>query len=181
MVGRSRHPVSTRVPSRAAARPPTVRIDHPVLAFTVALAFAAAVATAIYGAWAPPLRTYLDHVPIAAVFAALLWDRYAARTKPAPAELTIDAVAVTLAGLRAVTPPLPFLSGHALLTAYPLLTRGRWPLHFIAAIVLAHVLYDKLFVTRGGASLLAGLLMAALLAWLRHQFRERPTHAAIPR
>ena len=156
-------------------------LDHPVLAFAVALGFAAAVATGIYLAWAPPLRTYLDHVPIAAVFAALLWDRYAARTRPAPAELAVDAVAVMLAGLRAVAPPLPFLSGHALLTAYPLLAGGRWPLQVIAAVVLAHVLDDKLFVTQGGASLLAGLLMAALLAWLRHQVRARPSHAAIPR
>jgi hypothetical protein len=155
-----------------------MRRDHPLLAFGVPLCFAAAVAAAIHAAWAPPQRTYLDHVPISAVFAGLVWDRFADRTRPAPIELGVDALAVALAGLRAIAPPLPFLSGHALLTVYPLLTRSGWPLRVLAGTVLVHVLYDKLFAMPGAASLLAGTLMAGLLAWLRrHSRTDHTAHA----
>lgn len=160
-----------------------MRLDHPVLAFAVPLGFATVVAAAIHAAWAPPLRTYLDHVPIGAVFAALLWDRLAGPTRPARIELAIDALVVTLAGLRAVVPPLPFVSGHALLASYPLLTPSRWPLRIVAGVVLVHVLYDKLFAAGGGASLAAGLLTSAFLAWSRRQARPARTanSIALPR
>lgn len=158
-----------------------MRRDHPLLAFGVPLCFAAIVAAAIRAAWAPPLRTYLDHVPISAVFAGLLWDRLAARIRPTWPELAVDAVVVSLAGLRAVAPPLPFASGHALLSMYPLLTPSGWPLRCLAAIVLVHVLYDKLFAGGGARSLIAGLLLAALLAWLRRHVQPRSPQATVPR
>jgi hypothetical protein len=146
---------------------------HPLLAIGFTLAAAAALAGAIYFAWDPPLRTYLDHVPIGAVLAALVWDRLAGWHRHGRAELAVDALVVGLAGLRAVAPPLPFVSGHALLTLYPLLVPSAWPLKLVAALVLAHVVYDKVFAAGGWRSMVAGFTAALLLGSLRNRLRSR--------
>jgi hypothetical protein len=150
----------------------SARLDHPFFAIAVSVAFAAVIAAAIHSAWDPPLRTYLDHVPIGAVFAVLVWDRLVSLSRLTRAELGLDAVAVTLAGLRAVAPPLPFVSGHALLTLYALVVPSAPPLKIVAALVLAHVVYEKVFASGGWLSMVAGFSVALLLGGVRYRRRS---------
>ena len=143
------------------------RLAGPLPTLVAALVFAGAVAWALYVAWNPPLGTYLDYVPIGAVFAAFFWDR-AFPTPPHSRRLVLcDIVVVTLALMRVFVPPLPFVSGHALFAGYAALTPRRWPLGLLAAVVLLHVVYVKVFVTGGLFSLLGGLTVAAVLAAVR--------------
>jgi hypothetical protein len=119
-------------------------------------------------AWNPPLATYLDYVPIGAVFAAFCWDRFFPRP-PLGRLLLSDIVVVMLALMRVFVPPLPFLSGHALFAGYSALTARRWPLTLLALALLVHVIYIKVFVTGGVISMLGGLTVAAVLAVARNR------------
>ena len=69
--------------------------------------------------------------------------------------------------MRAVIPPWPFISGHALLTGYGVLSAQGWPLRVISLLVLFHVVYTKLLVTGGWKSMVAGFVVAALLSLVR--------------
>jgi hypothetical protein len=130
----------------------------------LSLLFAAAVALAFRAAWHPRADFYIYNIPIAVPFAAFFLDRWA---QPARRGLLVDAAVLTLALLRVVAPPLPFASGHVLFAAYATATAVGWVLRATAAIVLAHIIYMKLFVTGGWQSMVFGLLIAAAGTWLR--------------
>jgi hypothetical protein len=146
--------------------------QHPTLGpgaattLLLSMAFAASVALAFRAAWHPGPSFYLYNVPIAVPFAAFFLDRWGHRSRPG---LTVDAVVLVLALLRVAAPPLPFASGHVLFTAYATATAHRWPLRATAALALAHIIYMKLFVTGGFASMAAGLAAAAVAALLRRR------------
>jgi hypothetical protein len=144
------------------------RLAGPLPTFVATLIFAGAVAWALHSAWNPSISTYLDYVPIGAVFAAFLWDRFFPSASHNRRLVLCDIVVVTLALMRVFVPPLPFVSGHALFAGYSALTPRRWPLRVLAVAVLLHVVYVKLFVTGGLFSLLGGLAVAALLASARN-------------
>jgi hypothetical protein len=136
----------------------------------LSLAFAAAVALGFRAAWHPPASFYAYNVPIAAPFAAFFLDRWSHRARSG---LAVDAAVLVLALLRVLAPPLPFASGHTLFAGYAAATAHGWALRVTAAIALAHVLYTKLFVTGGFASLAAGLAIAGTATWLRRHLTRR--------
>ena len=131
------------------------------------LLFAAVVALALRVAWNPPLRTYGEYVPIGALLAAMIGDRLASTRRLTPRAALCDAAVVLLALMRAVIPPWPFISGHALLAAYGVMSAQAWLLRAVATVVLLHVLYTKLFVTGGWRSMVGGIVAAALFAFWR--------------
>ena len=138
----------------------------PLATFVASAIFGGVVAWTLYAAWNPPIGTYLDYVPISAVFAAFSGDRCV----PTPRYgrlLLCDSIAVIFALMRVFVPPLPFVSGHALFAGYSALTAGRWPLRLLAVAVLLHVIYVKVFVSGGLVSMLGGLAVAAVLAIAR--------------
>jgi hypothetical protein len=139
------------------------------VATLVAIAIGAAlVAAALRVAWDPPARTYFEYVPIGTVLGSLIWDRLFPRWSGDGRATACDALVVGLAAMRAVVPPLPFVSGHALLSVYALVTAQRWPLRLIALVALAEVIYTKVFEAGGAGSFVAGVVVAGLLAtWRR--------------
>ena len=144
-----------------------------MIILTAAAAFAAVVAAALRIAWNPPLYSYAEYVPISAVLAALVTERVLAGQIASYGAL-IDALVVTLTAMRVVVPPLPFVSGHALLSAYGALTARRWPLRAIAMLVVVHVVYTKVFATGGWLSMVAGFGVATVLAAIRRRERSLP-------
>ena len=86
-----------------------------------------------------------------------------------------EALVVCLALMRAIVPPLPFVSGHTLLATYAALSARRWPLRVIAFVVLAEVMYTKMFVTGGVGSMLGGLAVAGGIAAFRRRFDDAAT------
>lgn len=143
------------------------RLAGPIFTFVAAVLFAGAVAWMLRSAWNPPLRTYLDYVPIGAVFAAFFWDRLFPAPPSRGQALRCDALAIMLAVMRVFVPPLPFVSGHALFAAYATLTPRGWALRVLAFAVLAHVVYDKVLATGGIVSMVGGLAVAFVLARVR--------------
>jgi len=147
-------------------RPST--IDAATLA--ASLLFAALVAMFFVGAWHFRPISLAYNVPIAAPFAAMFGDRLV--TRPIGKRgVMLDLGVVGLALLRVFAPPLPWASGHTLLTAYATLTARRWPLRALAGLVLLEVAYMKLFVTGGWASMVSGLLVGGGAAALHHRLR----------
>lgn len=134
--------------------------------------FAAVVAIALRLAWDPPVRTYIEYVPIGAVFAGLVWDRLFPSWSGDARAAFCDAAVIGLAMMRVVVPPLPFASGHMLLAAYAAITARHTPLRAIALLVLVEVMYDKLFVTGGATSMIVALIVAASIAALRRPAAE---------
>ena len=63
------------------------------------------------------------------------------------------------------------MSGHTLLATYAALTARRWPLRVIALVVLAEVMYTKMFVTGGVGSMLGGLAAGGIAA-CRRRFED---------
>ena len=120
-------------------------------------------------AWNPPFRTYFDYVPIAWLFGAFVCERLLAWRHQRWLGVVCDAATITLALMRVFVPPLPFFSGHTLLAAYATLTAERSALRAIAIVVLALVVYDKLFWAVGLGSMFAGALVAGLLATIRNR------------
>jgi hypothetical protein len=134
--------------------------------------FAACVAVALRIAWHPPVGTYVEYVPIGAVFAGLVWDRLFPRhARGLPAALC-DAAIVALAAMRVIAPPLPFVSGHTLLAAYATVTARHRTLRVVALVVLAHVMLDKLVLSGGVTSMLTALVVALGLAGLSRSFED---------
>src|SRR5439155_3126608 len=135
--------------------------------FVVASLFAGFTAMFLRIAWNPSTDSYVQYVPIGAVFAAFLWDRllpsWSGNGRPA----LCDVVVVALALMRVFIPPLPFVSGHALFAMYAALTARRLPLRAIALAVLAEVVYTKVFASGGWRSMLRGLAVAGIVAAIR--------------
>src|SRR5207302_9989032 len=122
--------------------------------------------------WNPSTDSYVQYVPIGAVFAAFLWDRllpsWSGNARPA----LCDAVVVALALMRVFIPPLPFVSGHALFAMYAALTARRLPLRAIALAVLAAVVYTKVFASGGWSSRPRGLPVSGTGAAFRRPVRR---------
>jgi len=138
-----------------------------VLTLLGGLAFAGAVATFFRWQWHSPASSLAYNVPIAVPFALFFLERL--RRPRLARELLVDVVVVLLALLRVFAPPLPFVSGHALFTAYCALSARRWPLRVTAFAVLVHVVYIKLFVAGGGVSMLGGIALGLAAAALRRK------------
>ena len=152
--------------------PLSTRLAGPVPTFVVAALFAGLTAALLRISWNPSTDSYVQDVPIGAVFAAFLWDRVIAGWSGHARPAICDAVVVALALMRVFVPPLPFVSGHTLFAAYAALTARRWPLRAIALVVLAGVAYTKLFASGDWSSMLGGLVVAGIAAAIR-----RPTLA----
>jgi hypothetical protein len=149
------------------------RLADPLPTFTAALLSSILIACWVRVAWNPGPRGYVDYVPIGAAFAAFVWDR-AFPSYPKKQRWVLSDVAVlALALMRVFVPPLPYVSGHTLFAAYSGLTARRWPSRTVSLIVLAQVIYVKLFVSGGWQSMLGGLGAAALVAVLRRTRDER--------
>jgi hypothetical protein len=143
------------------------RLAGPLPTLVVAFLFAGLAATFVRIAWNPPISSYLDYAPIVAVFAAFLWDRLLPRWSGNARPAICDAAVVALALMRVFIPPLPFVSGHTLLATYAALTARRWPLRAIALVVLAQVVYMKVFASGGWRSMVGGLAVAGIAAAIR--------------
>jgi hypothetical protein len=150
-----------------ASVPWRLQLTGPVASFAAALMFAALVAVGLRLMWNPGLRSYVEYVPIAGVFAAFLWDRLLPSPSGNARHTICDVAVLALALMRVFVPPLPFVSGHTLFASYSALTARRWPLRVVSLIVLAQVVYVKLFVTPGWPSMVGGLGAAAALAAIR--------------
>ena len=161
--------------------PLRARLAGSFATFAVASLFAALVALALRVAWDPPTRTYLEYVPIGAVFTLLVWDRLFPIWSGNMRAALCDALVVGLALMRVFIPPLPLVSGHTLLATYAVLTARRWPLRTIALVVLAEVVYRKVFGSGGWKSRLGGLVLAGLIAALRRRFDDASTERAVVR
>lgn len=149
-----------------------VRAAKPLPTFAVAAFCAGLIAVALRIAWDPPSRTYVEYVPIGVVLAVLAWDRRFPGVPRETRAVLCDALVVSLALMRAIVPPLPFVSGHTLLATYAALSARRWPLRVIALVVLAEVMYTKMFVTGGVGSMLAGSRHRRLSPPLRRRGRQ---------
>jgi hypothetical protein len=136
------------------------------------LAFAAAVFSFFKWQWHSPPISLAYNVPIAAPFAIFFLERLR-RPRPRPRELLVDLAVLALALLRVFAPPLPFVSGHALFSAYAGLSARRWPLRVTAFAVFLHVVYMKLFVTGGWLSMAGGFIMAVVAAAARRRLERR--------
>lgn len=93
-----------------------------VLTFAVAALSAALIAMSLRIAWNPPARSYVDYVPIGTVLVVLGWDRLFPNPREERRALLCDALVAGLALMRAIVPPLPFVSGHTLLASYAAIT-----------------------------------------------------------
>jgi hypothetical protein len=142
--------------------------------FIAALLFSALVAFCLRLAWNPGLGNYIEYVPIGGVFAAFVWDRAFPSFSRNSRAVTSDVVVITLALMRVFVPPLPLISGHSLMSAYAALTARQWPLRTISLVVLAQVMYVKLFVSEGWLSMIGGFGAAIVLAWLRGWGKSKP-------
>ena len=152
--------------------PLSVRAAKPFPTFAVAALCAALIAVALRIAWDPPRRTYVEYVPIGAVLIVLAWDRRFPSLPKDTRAVLCDALVVGLALMRAIIPPLPFVSGHTLLASYAAITARRWPLRVIAVVVLAEAMYTKMFGTGGVRSMLGGLAVAGSIAAVRRRFDD---------
>lgn len=150
------------------------RLAGSLATFAATTLFAACVTIALRIAWDPPIRTYVELVPIGAVFAALVWDRLFP-SRPNPRAALYDALVVALALMRAVVPPLPFASGHTLLATYSAFTACRWPLRALAVVVLAETMYQRL-ASGGWMSMVGGLAVAGIAAALRRRVDDTDGH-----
>lgn len=155
--------------------PLRVRLSGPFATFAAALLFAALVAVVLRITWDPPSRTYVEYVPIGAVFALLIWDRLFPTWSEGWRSALCDALVVGLALMRVFIPPLPFISGHTLLATYTALTARRWPLRTIALAELAEVMYTKVIAGGGWKSMAGGLVVAGVLAVLYRRFNDELT------
>jgi hypothetical protein len=143
------------------------RLATPLVTFAAALVFAGILALSLRIAWNPGAKSYLEYVPIGAVFAAFLWDRLLPRWPGSARGVAWDAFVIALALMRVFAPPLPFVSGHTLFVTYAVLTARRWPLRALALLVSAEVVYVKLFASVGWKSMLGGLAAASIAALAR--------------
>jgi hypothetical protein len=150
-----------------------VRMAGAAQTFAAALLFSVMVAFCLRFAWNPGPSSYLEYVPIGGVFAAFIWDRVFPSCSKNARLVVCDVIVVALALMRVFVPPLPLISGHALFSAYAALTARQWPLRAISLIVLAQVMYVKLYMSGGWLSMLGGFGVAILIAALQAIGRQR--------
>lgn len=111
-------------------------------------------------------------VPIAAPFVAFLLDRaqrwlFGGRMPlQAYLPLAVDVPVVVLGFARALF-DVPFISGHALFLAYALLTTRSRTAQVLSVLVLAEVIYFKIFVWQD-PTLYGGVLVATAAALIFH-------------
>jgi hypothetical protein len=141
----------------------------------VALLSAGLIAAMLRIAWNPSIDSYVQYVPVAAVFAAFVWDRAVSGWPSTWRPLLCDTLAVALALMRVLVPPLPFVSGHALFTGYAAIAAEHFPLRLIALVVLAQVAYVKLVRWSDWLTLLGGLAAAAAIGAMRWSSRDQPS------
>ncbi len=103
-------------------------------------------------------------VPLAAPFMAFLLDRAARLQEFRWTQWAIDLPVVVLGLVRALT-ALPGISGHALFLTYALLTVRSRAAQILTIIVLAEVVYLKLF-SWHDPTLFGGILVAGIAALL---------------
>jgi hypothetical protein len=163
MSSRRETPADRPLPSGGA------RSVSPLVTFVVAVLFAGVVAGALRIAWNPSAKSYLEYVPIGAVFAAFLCDRGVLCWSEGARCAAWDALIVALALMRVFIPPLLFVSGHTLFASYAALTARRWPLRALAVLVLAEVMYVKVFASGGWRSMLGGLAVAGVAGAARRR------------
>ena len=144
-----------------------VRIAGTFPTLTAVLVFSTLVALSLWSIWNPGPRSYLEYVPIGGVLAAFVWDRVFPAHSRNTRHIACDVAVLVLALMRVFVPPLPYISGHTLFATYAALTATRWPATAVALLVLAQVVYVKLFVSPGWWSMLGGLAAALALATVR--------------
>ena len=111
------------------------------------------------------------NVPIAAPFAAFLTERAVGRRRCAP--MVVDASVLALS-LARVFLPMSGYSGHALFCAYAALSSRTLALRLFAPLVLVEVAAIKVFLWGDATTLLGGLTVAAVAAWVRRGTRRPP-------
>ncbi len=150
---------------------PTLRraLSNPTFSLIVSLEASILVAIVVVFIVAPDRRFFYwyYHAPIAAPFAAFLFDR-ARRFHETPLYLwPLELLVVGFAAARAFY-NVPVISGHALFLSYSLLTSRSKAARWLAGMVLAEVFMIKVFVWHdptiyGGAAVAAA---CAGLYWL---------------
>ncbi len=105
-------------------------------------------------------------VPLAAPFAAFLLDRAARLRELRCTQWFIDLTVIIL-GLARALYDLPGISGHALFLTYALLTARSRAAQIIITVVLAEVVYLKVFAWHD-LTLFGGILAAGVAALLFH-------------
>lgn len=153
-------------------------VAHPLFVLAASLgavlAFAALVILDRELAKGPDQHTFflIYMVPIAAPFAAFLLDRaqrwlFTGRMpRQAYLPLAVDVPVVMLGFARALY-SVPFISGHALFLAYALLTTRSRTAQVLSVLVLAEVIYFKVFVWHD-PTLYGGILVATAAALIFH-------------
>jgi hypothetical protein len=142
------------------------RLARPVATFGAVSLFAGLVATLLRIAWDPSAYSYVEFVPIGAVFAAFTWDRVWPHWSGSVRQTLGDGLVVALALMRVFVPPLPFVSGHTLFASYAALTARRWPLRVVALGVLAQVFSTRFMVWGSWKTELGGVAVGLAAAFL---------------
>ena len=149
-------------------------IFHPLTVFCIAvsvtLIFAALLVVCSHGRRNFFSLYYI--APIGVPFIAFLFERVEQRQNLPRSVFLIDALTLGVAFARAVI-PIPFLSGHSLFLTYALLTTSTTVVRLTCLLVMAQVLYLKLFIWNdfgvfGGIAL--GVIASALLRIGRGRF-----------
>lgn len=140
----------------------------PVLFFSLIGASLYAASAALRFSGDTLFNQYLYVVPILVPFVAFLFDRAERFSRTNIACSIIDALVVGLATWRAVG-HVPFVSGHALFLIYASLGAGSRTVRITALMVLAEVLYLKLFVWHDWVTPLGGILLGSVAALVWRQ------------
>lgn len=162
-------------------------VAHPLFVLAASLGatlfFAALVILDLELAKGPEQHTFflVYMVPIAAPFVAFLLDRaqrwlFGGRMPwQAYLPLAVD-VPVVVLGFARTLYSVPFISGHALFLAYALLTTRSRTAQVLSVLVLAEVIYFKIFVWQD-PTLYGGVLVATATALIFHLL-NRGNHTA---
>ena len=141
---------------------------HPVTVLLVSVFAAAIFALVVTLVFEGDFRWFLLYyfTPIGIPFVAFLLDRAEQHILASKALWAIDLIVVILALIRASI-RIPLISGHALFLVYCLLSARSKVARITAVLVLAQVIYLKIFVTHDTA--LFGGVIAGCLAALVYQ------------
>ncbi len=152
---------------------PQAVIFSPLFVLTVSLTAALAFAGLVLLRFTGEARTFLLYyfVPIAVPFVAYLFDRAKYWNELSQTQVRIDVPVVILALLRAGL-PIPLISGHALFLSYALLTTRSGLARITALLVLAEVVYIKIFLWQD-ITLVGGLILGLGAAiWFKRVKKE---------
>lgn len=141
---------------------------HPITVLLVSLIAAAIFALFVTLVFDGEYRWFLLYyfTPVGIPFVAFLFDRAGQYPLVSRGAWTLDLVVLLLALTRTVI-RVPLISGHALFLVYCLLTSRSKVARSTAVLVLAQVVYLKIFVTHDAA--LFGGMIAGCLAALIYQ------------